>query len=538
MKKLNVLFLFVAFTFLSLKMHAVITVAAIPSVSVPNNPAVVLRPQNSGATSTTVNIGVTNYTVEANCWDIGTGGIAANGFSWRVYTPTLTYLNPAGANGDFIMLANAVDIDVSLIRELGVARLVVAYYNTLTLNYVYQIYTLNAAGVFVLSAGPTNIVASPSFGAINVDASADYGFAITCDRPGSGIFTLTGLLNPTLTLSATRLMNASTTFIRPDVTIQRYNGNLRIYWVYTNTTQNNIIKSDMDFFTFHTGVGVYVPGGINIYVTPAGFRAQFPRIDAPDAFATNNQRWAWVCEVRSATLSSIVSRYNDLVINTATISALGATSLSSATTINSKPIVTWNNNTLIPRIIYAWHTTQAGIVGLSNPLGFYVSANLNTSTNNLAPGTDYLSVSTTPTLTSPTPTLSFSCNNNLPNLFTTYAVLFGGSPYQMRVKNGPWGGPLYKTEMETENTVEDLTEVTNSTMVYPSLTTDNITYEIAQATENTQIIILDLNGKIVLEKSINNNKGELDLSSFNNGMYIVNIMQNGEVTKSIKINKN
>jgi Secretion system C-terminal sorting domain len=70
--------------------------------------------------------------------------------------------------------------------------------------------------------------------------------------------------------------------------------------------------------------------------------------------------------------------------------------------------------------------------------------------------------------------------------------------------------------------------------VYPNPANDVINISTKGTDGNSTIRITDVLGKVVLQESINENK-KLDVSDFKNGVYLINVIENGISTKSKRI---
>ncbi len=97
---------------------------------------------------------------------------------------------------------------------------------------------------------------------------------------------------------------------------------------------------------------------------------------------------------------------------------------------------------------------------------------------------------------------------------------------------GIWNRALTDQEIITlYNSISTGTnDIKNSNIkIYPNPTNNNINIEGLTKNENNAIQIFDVQGKLVITKTINE-KGTIDLSELNNGVYVINI---GEVAQRI-----
>ena len=83
-----------------------------------------------------------------------------------------------------------------------------------------------------------------------------------------------------------------------------------------------------------------------------------------------------------------------------------------------------------------------------------------------------------------------------------------------------------------------LDELSSNTTVraYPNPMNEQVTIELQKAVANTQVTIVNVEGKVVYSSFVNTNKLVVDGSDWNNGIYIVRIT-NDEYTKTLKLIK-
>jgi hypothetical protein len=70
--------------------------------------------------------------------------------------------------------------------------------------------------------------------------------------------------------------------------------------------------------------------------------------------------------------------------------------------------------------------------------------------------------------------------------------------------------------------------IANAFKLYPNPTQNELTIDLNEKIESAQVVVYDLYGKAVVAKNIQQN-GQLDLSSFSAGIYLVNILVDNEV---------
>ena len=99
------------------------------------------------------------------------------------------------------------------------------------------------------------------------------------------------------------------------------------------------------------------------------------------------------------------------------------------------------------------------------------------------------------------------------------------------------GGDIFIQKMSQNNTLSLITQIDNSLInLYPNPTSDFVTINIANKSKG-QVIVLDLLGKVVLNKEFNSNQIQLSLKSIESkGTYLVKIMDsNGDVIANKKL---
>ena len=72
---------------------------------------------------------------------------------------------------------------------------------------------------------------------------------------------------------------------------------------------------------------------------------------------------------------------------------------------------------------------------------------------------------------------------------------------------------------------------------YPNPASSNVTIDIKNAAEgvNYEAFFYDLNGQLLKSESLRNTSNNVSVSDFNNGIYIVRIMNNNEVVGTTKL---
>lgn len=129
------------------------------------------------------------------------------------------------------------------------------------------------------------------------------------------------------------------------------------------------------------------------------------------------------------------------------------------------------------------------------------------------------------------------CNNN--NAYITgetgqsYTVTASGD-YAVEITVGNCVDTSACVNMTTVGI--DMNNVNNGVAIFPNPTSNSTTVTISNNSEIASIYVIDLTGKIVLKKMSSNNTIELDLSSFEKGIYFIKIIA-GENTSSTKLIK-
>lgn len=214
------------------------TAASIPQTPLPTitgtgNP--VVKPQNA-ASSTFQNIsfgGVTNN-LYVHSWD---NPDWPDGIAWRRSDNTGATLNQG-----YLTIPYANDIDIVIYESAGNYYVLAAYYfnngTAATKGHYYDIYKFTATGLAVSST--MNLLAlSPTFGRINVDATASIGLSIIW-RGTNGIYVKAAAL-PAALFGPNVLLPGTVNFKDPDVCINYYPSKV-LQMVYLSNTNNNIIE--------------------------------------------------------------------------------------------------------------------------------------------------------------------------------------------------------------------------------------------------------------------------------------------------------
>jgi hypothetical protein len=84
---------------------------------------------------------------------------------------------------------------------------------------------------------------------------------------------------------------------------------------------------------------------------------------------------------------------------------------------------------------------------------------------------------------------------------------------------------------------EDISTISLNT--YPNPTSDYLTLELLDySNEKMEYQLVDLEGKLILSKSINNVRTQIDLRAYSKGIYLINVIKELKEIKTFKIIKN
>ncbi len=96
--------------------------------------------------------------------------------------------------------------------------------------------------------------------------------------------------------------------------------------------------------------------------------------------------------------------------------------------------------------------------------------------------------------------------------------------------NGTTGGDvIYKTETSVNQAYVGIgdPQLTNITSIYPNPAYDNLS---VLAPVGSNIQIMDISGKVITSRKAQNDLTSMDVSSYQNGLYIIKLEHNGDVT--------
>tara|TARA_B110000285_G_scaffold215240_1_gene261411 strand:- start:296 stop:778 length:483 start_codon:yes stop_codon:yes gene_type:complete len=92
-------------------------------------------------------------------------------------------------------------------------------------------------------------------------------------------------------------------------------------------------------------------------------------------------------------------------------------------------------------------------------------------------------------------------------------------------------------EIYSVGTDEELSTI--SLITYPNPTSDYLILEFADySNEKIDYQLIDLNGKVILNNSINNAQTTVDLNAYSKGIYFIKVIKESEEIKTFKIIKN
>ena len=101
---------------------------------------------------------------------------------------------------------------------------------------------------------------------------------------------------------------------------------------------------------------------------------------------------------------------------------------------------------------------------------------------------------------------------------------------------------FHQSNYEVATLIDNLNNVAIDVKVYPNPTSDFIIVSFnnfpSSGGHGNVLKITDINGKILLQEKINQQKKQLDFSSYSNGIYFLSVKQGNQLLKSFKIIKN
>ncbi len=137
-----------------------------------------------------------------------------------------------------------------------------------------------------------------------------------------------------------------------------------------------------------------------------------------------------------------------------------------------------------------------------------------------------------------------------PELISSAGDYFNNLSYQLEwslgecvtstLGSGPYtiAQGFHQHSYNIETFIDNLSGSEISISVYPNPATDRVSIRLIPATpEHLKYILFDINGKILLNEEIVNVPGQLNFSSYNNGVYFLNIKRENRLIKSFKIIK-
>ena len=98
---------------------------------------------------------------------------------------------------------------------------------------------------------------------------------------------------------------------------------------------------------------------------------------------------------------------------------------------------------------------------------------------------------------------------------------------------------FHQGKYSTSTLVDNLPN-NSEVMVYPNPTNDVINIKVAGLpgfSDGYKIKLFDLNGKLLISKDVEKPDCSLNIGSFNSGVFILNIIDNNQLLKSVKIQK-
>lgn len=110
------------------------------------------------------------------------------------------------------------------------------------------------------------------------------------------------------------------------------------------------------------------------------------------------------------------------------------------------------------------------------------------------------------------------------NQFKRYALLSDPSLYVYGIDTNR--EPIYMPKTNNEENIDVKDDTNDSVNVFPTMTDDILIVTLPDETINTRLQIIDLNGRVLIENTLQNSNTEINVQHLPNGIYIVNITGN------------
>ena len=96
---------------------------------------------------------------------------------------------------------------------------------------------------------------------------------------------------------------------------------------------------------------------------------------------------------------------------------------------------------------------------------------------------------------------------------------------------------FHQSEYEISTTVQNPDFNTNI-KIYPNPTKDFLIVNVSEVLPANEILVFDQNGKIILQKNIHSSNEKIDLTSYANGLYYIQVLSGKIKVKEFKVVKN
>ncbi len=492
---------------------------------------------NLGFSSTTADIVL-------SAWD-APGLIAA--VAWRGIVP-----GTGGAgiiNQGIVPYSNVQDLEVGLLSVNNGYQVIVAYYKN-GVGHFFDVYDLNLTGMTYLYTKQLSTMAS--YTRISMDSHKLYGVAITWQEKFIKSIVLLG--GSSLSASGILTLSGSNGYTRPDCAFSHSNqaGTLNVHYAYYHPVSGVIIESSFDFWTaIGLGTTTIFPSvnDANLAAPSSGVNVN---LDCPDHYDVEN--WAYTYTDNYYDISVRFIDYHSTATPTTVVvndnSVLSSAAINSS--MNYNPFLAYDHD-----CIYGVGTLYVGWVSqyidpaTSNPAS-YIAVQIKEDGNGPVTPVDYLTVPNNTTLTSGTPYLSFSKQNDATDyLYTIFPQYVNGVGYRMQHKYHAWNNSQFKgaTPVYTCNNDEDHKKAfaaRNAGMnitLYPNPYVSTFELQIPADIQNEKgsIIITGVDGKTygTFEGDMRNANSYLSTIGANMpaGNYAIQVQVNGrtQVLKTTKV---
>jgi hypothetical protein len=485
-------------------------------------------------------------------WDRGEAG-GGGGFAVRAFTsgtpvdatatPTFEEVTPIT-----FPASDASSIDAVILKWTDSIFIAVTYYDMLSQKFMLDFYRLDTIGTNQLSqvnysGFPVELgtnLPSPTqpFGWIHVDAYGLDKYVVTYDASGE-IICQAGDLNGAYGLGPSNPNAFVNTLFppykssRPDVAIFSYpvTNEIIVFLCYQSENFRQLALTTIAFDTLYSAglvVPSFIPGAV--YRTNANGSFGLSRIDAPDL--SNWRNCAVVVKDSDPILGkdyirTIISNnhvISDIILNDAsTLTSLGDISDANSNQASGDPVVAYDD--LGTSIYYCWpfFNNSVQILGSDHA---YIGLRINDDATLNGPSSDYWVVQDAPQLTSSSPAIALSTQNNKsPELFMAFAQYDNTNTWEFcGNKTVSWTASAFRPNGSTG--LMDFES--HSISLSPNPFNNSLRLELSNSTnEICQLYIYDLLGRLVFDYKGNlqtiNNQLSSRLSKLPTGNYVAKV---------------